>query len=161
MSVYVKEDLSQCAGVGDLLSGSWELTLRIFENLSFREVARLRAVCKLWADVGAKILERRRKLHYLTVHPHNVSTTEGKVIISNTPPVTLFEKFFEYIVSKPRYCIGFCNEDWIHKGEVFTRDREKGVYSIANFVSLDTYKVVGPIEHHRDVLLTVCKTCTA
>ncbi|XP_064108193.1 uncharacterized protein LOC135216701 [Macrobrachium nipponense] len=134
MSGCLNEDLSQCAGVGDLLSGSWELTQRIFENLSFREVARLRAVCKLWADVGAKILERRRKLHYLTVHPHHVPTTEGKVIISSTSPITLFEKFFEHIVSKPRYCIGFCNEDWLHKGDVFTRDREKEKVRLAQYI---------------------------
>lgn len=52
---------------------------KIFENLNFHEISRLRSVCKTWADVGAKILEKRRRLHYLTIHPHDIPTTEGKV----------------------------------------------------------------------------------
>ncbi|KAK7085103.1 hypothetical protein SK128_010709 [Halocaridina rubra] len=122
-------------GVGDLLSGSWELTQRIFENLSFREVARLRAVCKLWADVGAKILEKRRKLHYLTVHPHNIPTTEGKVSINGKSPSSLFEEFFEHIVSKPRYCVGFCNEDWLSRVDVFSREKEKEQITLTQYIS--------------------------
>ena len=42
--------------------------------------------------------------------------------------MTLFKKFFERIVSKPRYCIGFCNEDWLDRGDIFGKDKEKGMY---------------------------------
>lgn len=134
--VYQGTIINCCSalGLGDVLSGSWELTQRIFENLSFREVARLRAVCKLWADVGAKILEKRRKLHYLTVHPHHVPTTEGKVVIGGSSPSNMLEKFFEHIVSKPRYCIGFCNEDWLARADVFSRENEKENVSLAQYL---------------------------
>ncbi|ROT79123.1 uncharacterized protein [Penaeus vannamei] len=120
--------------IGDILSGSWELTQRIFENLSFREVARLRAVCRTWADVGAKILEKRRRLHYLTIHPHSIPTTEGKVTIGELSPSSLFEGFFEHIVSRPRYCIGFCNEDWLSRTDIFSKKGENGKLTLAQYL---------------------------
>ncbi|KAG7156569.1 F-box only protein 22-like [Homarus americanus] len=99
--------------IGNVLSGSWELTQKIFENLSFREVSRVRSVCRTWADVGAKILEKRRKLHYLTIHPHSIPTTEGK----------------------PRYCLAFCSEDWSSKPEVFNIKEESGKLTLLQYLS--------------------------
>lgn len=52
---------------------------KILENLSFHEVAKLRLVCRTWADVGEMILAKRRPLHYFTIHPHCIPTTLGKV----------------------------------------------------------------------------------
>ncbi|XP_071525450.1 uncharacterized protein, partial [Panulirus ornatus] len=106
-----------------------------FENLNFREVSRLRAVCKTWADVGAKILEKRRRLHYLTIHPHNIPTTEGKVALGETSPSSLFEGFFERIVSKPRYCLAFCNEDWLSRTDVFNGKDENGKLTLIQYIN--------------------------
>lgn len=121
--------------IGNLLSGSWELTQNIFENLSFREVSRFRSVCRTWADVGAKILEKRRKLHYLTIHPHSIPTTEGKVALGEASPSSLFEGFFNHIVSKPSYCIAFCSEDWLSKPDVFNIKEEKGNLTLLEYIS--------------------------
>ncbi|XP_042203797.1 uncharacterized protein LOC121853605 [Homarus americanus] len=121
--------------IGNVLSGSWELTQKIFENLSFREVSRVRSVCRTWADVGAKILEKRRKLHYLTIHPHSIPTTEGKVALGEATATGLFEGFFDHIVSKPRYCLAFCSEDWSSKPEVFNIKEESGKLTLLQYLS--------------------------
>nr|XP_045612307.1 uncharacterized protein LOC123766892 [Procambarus clarkii] len=121
--------------IGNLLSGSWELTQKIFENLSYREVSRLRCVCRIWADVGSKILEKRRKIHYLTIHPHSIPTTEGKVALGEASPRCLFEGFFEHIVSKPRYCIAFCSEDWLSKPDVFNIKEKDENLTLLQYIS--------------------------
>ncbi|KAK4299968.1 hypothetical protein Pmani_027798 [Petrolisthes manimaculis] len=105
-------DSDSCIQIGNLLSGSWELTQKIFKSLSYREVSRVREVCRTWADVGVKILEQRRRLHYLTVHPHGVLTTHGKFAVFESSTSSLFENFFEHLLSKPQYCLAFSSTEW-------------------------------------------------
>ncbi|XP_050706561.1 uncharacterized protein LOC126991933 [Eriocheir sinensis] len=112
--------------IGNLLCGSWELAQKILENLSFYEVAKLRLVCRTWADVGEMILAKRRPLHYLTTHPHCIPTTLGKVALAETSAVSLFDGFFSHIVSKPRYCLAFCNANWLSRTDVFETTDKSG-----------------------------------
>lgn len=105
--------------IGNLLCGSWELVQKILENLSYYEVSKLRLVCRIWADVGEMILAKRRPLHYLTIHPHCIPTTHGKVAIGEASPASLLEGFFMHIVSKPRYCLAFCNANWLYRTDIF------------------------------------------
>lgn len=50
-----------------------------------------------------------------------------QVTIGELSPSSLFEGFFEHIVSRPRYCIGFCNEDWLSRTDIFSKKGENGV----------------------------------
>ncbi|KAK3872537.1 hypothetical protein Pcinc_022382 [Petrolisthes cinctipes] len=115
-------DSDSCIQIGNLLSGSWELTQKIFKTLSFREVSRVRGVCRTWADVGAKILEQRRRLHYLTIHPHGVLTTHGKFAVFESSTSSLFENFFEHLLSKPQYCLAFSSTEWFTRNLLASAD---------------------------------------
>lgn len=119
MTSVAKEEVQGDSAIGNLLCGSWELVQKILENLSYYEVSKLRLVCRIWADVGEMILAKRRPLHYLTIHPHCIPTTHGKVAIGEASPASLLEGFFMHIVSKPRYCLAFCNANWLYRTDIF------------------------------------------
>ncbi|CAL4112817.1 unnamed protein product, partial [Meganyctiphanes norvegica] len=122
-------DGEEHSAIGALLGGSWELTQKILQTLSFREVANCRRVCRTWSAVGDKILEKRRRLHFLTIHPYSVPTTEGKVnmVEAEETPSQIIDAFFNHLVSKPHYCIGFCNEKWLTRTDIFKNGNSKGI----------------------------------
>lgn len=79
--------------------------------------------------MGEKILGKRRRLHFLTIHPYSVPTTEGKVNIVEVgnSPRQIVNGFFNHLVSKPHYCIGFCNEKWLTRTDIFKDGNSKDI----------------------------------
>ncbi|MPC40944.1 hypothetical protein E2C01_034521 [Portunus trituberculatus] len=120
--------------MGDTLAFERLIPTKILENLSYYEVSKLRLVCRIWADVGEMILAKRRPLHYLTIHPHCIPTTHGKVAIGEVTPASLLEGFFMHIVSKPRYCLAFCNANWLYRTDIFDHTGRKAPITISEYL---------------------------
>lgn len=67
-----------------------------------------------------------------TLSCNNPGASHGNILSSfqvalvETSTASLFEGFFSHIVSKPRYCLAFCNANWLCRTDVFESNDKSG-----------------------------------
>ncbi|KAG0716856.1 F-box only protein 22 [Chionoecetes opilio] len=93
MAASGREEVDSGSAIGNLLSGSWELTQR-----------------------------------------NNGCPRPLQVAIGEASPAVLFDNFFKHLLSKPRYCLAFCNANWVSRTDIFHHPTTKAPMTLIEYL---------------------------